>query len=143
MAIIMMIRTYTEMLRYPTWEERFNYLKLHGVVANETFGIHRYLNQKLYRSMEWKQLRNQIIFRDNGCDLAARGYEIQGKILIHHMNPITFDDLDNMNPCVFDPENLISVSYETHNAIHYGSLEYAKGQQPVERTPNDTCPWRK
>lgn len=137
-----MIRTYTELIRYSSWEERFNYLRLHGVVTGETFGVSRYLNQSFYHSKEWQHIRDQVILRDNGCDLGIPNYEIKGKIYIHHMNPLTAEDLLNMTDSVFDLNNLICVSYETHNAIHYGSDEYIRSRQYVERTPNDTCPWK-
>jgi len=140
--MLVMIRTYTELMHYPSWEERFNYLKLHGSVAGETFGANRYLNQQFYRSREWQDLRTKIILRDNGCDLGFPGYEIQGRVLIHHLNPITLEDLAVLNDCVLDPENLICVSYDTHNAIHYGNADYVSFQKVVDRRPNDTCPWK-
>jgi len=139
----MMKRTYTELIRYSSWEERFNYLKLHGSVAGETFGANRYLNQKFYHSKEWQNVRRTIILRDNGCDLGFPGCEIQGKVYIHHINPICYEDLAALNSSVFDPENLICVSYETHNAIHYGGDEYLRLRAVCERSPDDTCPWRK
>ena len=141
--MIMMTNTkrYSELSTIPTYEERFKYLQLKGAVGNDTFGYDRYLNQILYNSPEWKRLRNQIIIRDNGRDLGCEGYEIYGRILIHHMNPITVDDIVSRDPIVFDPENLICVSHNTHNAIHYGD-ENLLIMAPVERTKNDTCPWR-
>ena len=137
----MSIKTYSELIALPTYEERFNYLKLEGVVGEMTFGFDRYLNQKLYTSQEWKTVRNQVIVRDNGCDLACEGYEIYGKILIHHINPITVEDVINHNPIIFDLENLISTTHNTHNAIHYGD-ENLLIKGPIERTKNDTIPWR-
>ena len=137
----MSIKTYSELITLPTYEERFNYLKLEGVVGEMTFGFDRYLNQKLYTSQEWKTVRNQVIVRDNGCDLACEGYEIYGKILIHHINPITVEDIINRNPIIFDLENLISTTHNTHNAIHYGD-ENLLIKEPIERTKNDTIPWR-
>ena len=134
-------KRYSELTTIPTYEERFKYLQLKGAVGNDTFGYDRYLNQILYNSPEWKRLRNQIIIRDNGRDLGCEGYEIYGRILIHHMNPITVDDIVSRDPIVFDPENLICVSHNTHNAIHYGD-ENLLIMAPVERTKNDTCPWR-
>lgn len=134
-------KLYSELITIPTYEERFKYLQLKGAVGNDTFGYDRYLNQILYNSPEWKRLRNQIIIRDNGRDLGCEGYEIYGRILIHHMNPITVDDVVSRDPIVFDPENLICVSHNTHNAIHYGD-ENLLIMAPVERTKNDTCPWR-
>lgn len=135
------IKRYSELSTIPTYEERFQYLQLKGAVGNDTFGYDRYLNQILYNSPEWKRLRNQIIIRDNGRDLGCEGYEIYGRILIHHMNPITVEDIVSRNPIVFDPENLICVSHSTHNAIHYGDKNLLI-MVPVERTKNDTCPWR-
>lgn len=137
----MSIKRYSELITIPTYEERFQYLQLKGAVGKDTFGYDRYLNQILYNSPEWKRLRNQIIIRDNGCDLGCEGYEIYGRVLIHHMNPITVEDVVSRNPIVFDPENLICVSHNTHNAIHYGD-ESLLILAPVERTKNDTCPWR-
>lgn len=137
----MSIKTYSELITIPTYEERFQYLQLKGAVGKDTFGYDRYLNQIFYNSPEWKRLRNQIIIRDNGCDLGCEGYEIYGRVLIHHLNPITVEDVVSRNPIVFDPENLICVSHNTHNAIHYGD-ESLLILAPVERTKNDTCPWR-
>lgn len=136
------IRTYSELITIPTFEERFEYLKLNGSVGLETFGRDRYLNQILYNSPEWRRFRPEIIVRDNGCDLACEGYEIFGKILIHHINPITAQDILNRNPKVFDPENVITTVHNTHNAIHYGD-ENLLITAPIERSRNDTCPWRK
>ena len=137
-----LIRTYSELITIPTFEERFEYLKLNGSVGLETFGHDRYLNQILYNSLEWRRFRPEIIVRDNGCDLACEGYEIFGKILIHHINPITAQDILNRNPKVFDPENVITTVHNTHNAIHYGD-ENLLITAPIERSRNDTCPWRK
>ena len=136
------IRTYSELITIPTFEERFEYLKLNGSVGLETFGHDRYLNQILYNSPEWRRFRPEIIVRDNGCDLACEGYEIFGKILIHHINPITAKDILNRNPKVFDPENVITTVHNTHNAIHYGD-ENLLITAPIERSRNDTCPWLK
>ena len=137
----MSIRTYSELIAIPTFEERFEYLQLKGSVGKDTFGYDRYLNQVLYRSPEWKRLRNQIIIRDDGCDLACDGYDIYDKVLIHHLNPITVEDVLARSRKVFDPDNLVCVSHNTHNAIHYGDVDLlATG--PIIRTKNDTCPWR-
>ena len=137
----MSIRTYSELITIPTFEERFEYLQLKGSVGKDTFGYDRYLNQVLYRSPEWKRLRNQIIIRDGGCDLACDGYDIYDKVLIHHLNPITVEDVLARSRKVFDPDNLVCVSNNTHNAIHYGDVDLlATG--PIIRTKNDTCPWR-
>lgn len=143
MAVVMMakIRTYSELIALPTFEERFNYLKLDGFVGKDTFGFDRYLNQNFYRSAEWKHVRDQIIVRDNGCDLGVDGYDIPSRILIHHMNPINASDILDMTDYLTNPEYLICVSHNTHNAIHYGS-ESNLNNKYVERTKNDTCPWK-
>lgn len=135
------MRTYRELSRLKTFDERFEYLKLGGIVGEATFGFERYLNQMLYNSSEWRRLRNRIIVRDNGCDLGLEGYEIHGIIIVHHMNPINADDLKSFSEDVFNPENLICVSLDTHNAIHYGDKSLIP-QMPVERRPGDTCPWK-
>lgn len=137
----MSIRTYSELITIPTFEERFKYLQLKGSVGKDTFGYDRYLNQVLYRSPEWKRLRNQIIIRDGGCDLACDGYDIYDKVLIHHLNPITVEDVLARSRKVFDPDNLVCVSHNTHNAIHYGGVDLLV-TGPIIRTKNDTCPWR-
>ena len=137
----MSIRTYSELITIPTFEERFKYLQLKGSVGKDTFGYDRYLNQVLYRSPEWKRLRNQIIIRDGGCDLACDGYDIYNKVLIHHLNPITVEDVLTRSRNVFDPDNLVCVSHSTHNAIHYGDGDLLV-TGPIIRTKNDTCPWR-
>lgn len=137
----MSIRTYSELITIPTFEERFEYLQLKGSVGKDTFGYDRYLNQILYRSPEWKRLRNQIIIRDGGCDLACEGYDIYSKVLIHHLNPITVEDVLARSRKVFDPDNLVCVSHNTHNAIHYGDVDLLVAG-PIIRTKNDTCPWR-
>lgn len=137
-----MIRTYSELIKLPTFEDRFRYLKLDGTVGASTFGFDRYLNQVFYRSSEWKKLRNEIILRDNACDLAIEGYEIYGRsIIIHHMNPITVEEIEHRDSTIFDPEFLVTTVLTTHNAIHYGD-ESLLPKKPVMRTPNDTCPWR-
>ena len=137
----MSIKTYSELITIPTFEERFEYLQLKGSVGKDTFGYDRYLNQVLYRSPEWKRLRNQIIIRDGGCDLACDGYDIYDKVLIHHLNPITVEDVLARSRKVFDPDNLVCVSHSTHNAIHYGDVDLLV-TGPIIRTKNDTCPWR-
>ena len=137
----MSIRTYSELITIPTFEERFEYLQLKGSVGKDTFGYDRYLNQVLYRSPEWKRLRNQIIIRDGGCDLACDGYDIYDKVLIHHLNPITVEDVLTRSRKVFDPDNLVCVTHSTHNAIHYGDVDLLV-TGPIIRTKNDTCPWR-
>lgn len=134
-------RCYRELSRIPTFNERFEYLKLSGVVGEDTFGFDRYMNQILYTSSKWKRLRNQIIVRDNGCDLGLEGYDIPDKIIVHHMNPVSVQDLEEFSEDVFNPEYLICVSAITHNAIHYGDKSLLP-QMPVERRPGDTCPWK-
>lgn len=138
---MMSIKTYSELITIPTFEERFEYLQLKGSVGKDTFGYDRHLNQVLYRSPEWKRLRNQIIIRDCGCDLACEGYDINSKVLIHHLNPITVEDVLARSRKVFDPDNLVCVSHNTHNAIHYGDVDLLV-TGPIIRTKNDTCPWR-
>lgn len=133
--------TYSEALLYLDFERRFNYLKLNGVVAHSTFGGHRYLNQALYQSDEWQRARREVIIRDEGCDLAIQDRPIYGRILVHHINPITQEDILNRSPVIFDLDNLITVSFETHNALHYGDYERIN-KDVVTRSPNDTCPWR-
>lgn len=136
------IKTYSELMQIPSFIGRFRYLKIGGAVGKDTFGHDRYLNQILYQSEEWKRCRRDIIIRDNGCDLACEGFDVPVRILIHHINPITVDDVIHRRPCVFDPENLITTSHNTHNAIHYGD-ENLLMFEPVERRRNDTCPWRR
>ena len=135
------IRTYSELCQLSAFEDRFDYLRLNGSVGKDTFGFDRYLNQQFYRSREWKRIRDLVILRDNGCDLGVEGYEIRGRILIHHMNPISIEDLQHMSDFLMSPEYLICVSHRTHNAIHYGD-ESLIVSAPIERSQNDTCPWR-
>lgn len=137
----MNIRTYSELITIPTFEERYNYLKLNGIVGKETFGYDRYLNQLLYRSLDWRSFRDRIIIRDNGCDLACEGFELQSRIIIHHIDPITVEDILNKHPKVFDPENVVSTSHNTHLAIHYGDKNLIS-IGPINRYKNDTCPWK-
>lgn len=137
----MKIRTYSELITLPTFEERFEYLKLGGTVGKETFGFDRYLNQTFYKTQDWLRTRDQIIIRDNGCDLAVEGREIYGRILIHHINPITMEDIVNRSSWLFDPENLICTVKNTHDAIHFSDDSLlVKG--PIARSKNDMCPWR-
>lgn len=144
MTVICMtnIKTYSELITLPTFEERYRYLRLQGTVGKDTFGFDRYLNQKFYRSAEWKRIRDQVIIRDNGCDLGIDDRMIHGRILIHHMNPITDKDILNVTDALLNPEFLICVTHETHNAIHYGD-ENQLVSAPVVRRPNDTCPWKR
>lgn len=138
----MSIRTYSELITFPTFEERYDYLRLGGKVGEETFGFDRYLNQMFYRSKEWRSIRDYVIARDVGRDLGIEGHEIRGKILIHHMNPITKDDILRRSEYLLNPEYLISTIKNTHDAIHYGDKSLLI-IAPIERTRNDTCPWRR
>ena len=137
-----MIRTYSDLSRLDTFEDRYQYLKLNGSIGEETFGFDRFINQNFYKSPEWKAVRDFVIVRDNGCDLGVEGYEIRGKIFIHHMNPILPKDIETRSEFLLDPEYLISTTHPTHNAIHYGD-ESLLIQAPIERSKNDTCPWRR
>ncbi len=136
-----MFKTYTELIKLETFEERFEYLKLDGLVGAETFGSHRWLNQVLYQSPEWKQIRDRIIFRDRGCDLGVEGRDIFEHAYIHHLNPISKQQILDRDPILFDPENLITVSYQTHQAIHYSDKSILM-LDPIERFANDVAPWR-
>lgn len=136
------IRTYSELIMLPTFEERFKYLQLEGSVGKDTFGYDRYLNQLFYKTTEWKQLRRELIVRDNGCDLGVEGYEIYGRIIIHHLNPINREDIINRTEYLLNPDFLICTTHNTHNAIHYGD-ESLLTVLPVERSKNDTCPWKR
>ena len=140
--LLKMLRTYSELSRLQTFRERFEYLRLDGIVGAETFGFDRYLNQAFYNSDEWKAVRKTVIIRDNGCDLGMDGYDIHGKIIVHHMNPFSIDDVLHRKEELLDPEFLISTVLNTHNAIHYGD-ESLLPSAPIVRTRNDTCPWRK
>ena len=136
------MKTYSELCKLTTFEERFNYLRLDGAVGEETFGYDRYLNQAFYKSPEWRRVRDQVIIRDNGCDLGIPGYELNHRIFIHHMNPIIAQDFENHSADILDPENLICVSFETHQLLHYGSDLSIQLRKPIERKKNDTCPWK-
>lgn len=137
-----MIRTYSELIKLPTFEERYRYLRLGGRVGEDTFGFDRYLNQLFYKSDEWLSLRDEIIVRDNGCDLGIPGRDIYGRIIIHHMNPIAVRDILDRSDILLNPEYLICTVKRTHDAIHYGN-EDSLLTIPVARTRNDTCPWKK
>ena len=137
----MSIKTYSELIQYPTFEDRFKYLQLKGRVGEDTFGFDRYINQRFYRSVEWKRIRDQVILRDKGCDLGILGHEIYERVIIHHMNPISAKDISDVTDYLLNPEYLICVSHLTHNAIHYGD-ESILVTTPIERRKNDTCPWR-
>lgn len=136
------IKTYSQLIQIPTFIERYRYLRLGGKAGEITFGNERYLNQILYKSPEWKSFRRQIIIRDNCYDLACDGYSIAGVPLIHHINPITIEDVVNRSDAIFDPENVVCVCRRTHNAIHYGDEELLTIDDIIERRPNDTIPWR-
>ena len=138
----MNIRTYSELSKLRTFKERYEYLKLSSVVGEDTFGYDRYLNQQFYKSKAWKRVRDQVIIRDNGCDLGIDYRYINSRIYVHHMNPITKSDIINLTEYLLNPEYLICVSKNTHDAIHYGSEELLYTNHMVERRPNDTCPWR-
>ena len=138
-----MTRCYSEMIQLPTFEERFEYLKCNGKVAEETFGGLRWANQRFYqRSSEWQELRRFVIIRDLGCDLAIPDRIIGSRIYIHHIEPLTIEDITNMTHKVLDPENLVCTCFQTHQAIHYGSMDLLPKTKLVERAPNDTCPWK-
>lgn len=134
-------RTYQDLISIKAFQDRFEYLRVKGYVGDSTFGGHRYLNQRLYQSPEWHRVRREVIIRDDGCDLAHPDYPIYGNVLIHHIEPITIDDILHRHPKVFDLDNLVCVSFRTHNAIHYGDSNLLP-QEFKERTKNDTCPWR-
>lgn len=133
--------TYEELIRFPTFEERFKYLQLNGKCSEETFGGHRMLNQMLYRSPQWEEIRRRVIIRDQGCDLAMIDRPIGRYLMIHHLNPLTIDQVTNFEPCVFDLNNLVCCSRETHNAIHYGEMDILTPSKPIERRPGDTRLW--
>ena len=135
------IRTYPELITLPTFEDRYRYLQLNGAVGKDTFGFDRYINQQFYRSKEWQRIRDEVIIRDNACDLGMEGYEIHGRIYVHHMNPIMVQDIQSNSDYLMNPEFLICTTHRTHNAIHYGD-ENLLARAPIERTKNDTCPWR-
>ena len=141
MVTTMIIRTYSELITLPTFEERFKYLQLNGQVGESTFGFDRYMNQVFYRSQKWKSIRDFVIIRDCGCDLGVDGYDIHGKIIIHHMNPLSMRDIETESDFLLNPDFLICTTHNTHNAIHYGD-ENLLVTAPIERTKNDTCPWR-
>lgn len=136
-----MVRTYSDLIRMDSFEDRLKYLSLNGIVGNETFGTDRYLNQMFYKSKEWRKIRDVVIIRDNGCDLGVLGFEIFSKILVHHINPICSEDILDYTESLLNPEYLITVSIDTHNAIHYGDCSIDR-RLPAERTKWDTCPWK-
>jgi len=136
-------KSYSELIKLPTFEERYEYCKLSAAVADPTFAGHRWLNQVLYNSPEWKSVRRDVIVRDEGCDLAHPDRPIMRKIYIHHLNPLTIEDVEKRRDLIFDMDNLVCVSFDTHQAIHYGDEKLLIPTKPTERTPNDTCPWKK
>lgn len=136
------IRSYSELIRLKTFEERFDYLKFSAKIGEKTFGYERYLNQMFYGSNQWRAFRREVIIRDNGCDLGLEGYEIFDRIEVHHINPITIEMIENEDPMLMDLENVICASSRTHKAIHYGDHSLLP-KAPVVRKPNDTCPWKK
>lgn len=137
-----MSKRYSELKQLKTFEERFDYLKLGGVVGHETFGFDRVFNQKFYKSPEWRKVRDTVIVRDGGCDLGMEDRPIYGKVFIHHMNPISINDIQDASEYLLNPDFLVCVSFETHQAIHYGDLSLLP-TEPVEREKNDTCPWKR
>lgn len=137
-----MIRTYSELIKFDTFVDRYQYLRLDGKVGEETFGFDRWLNQLFYKDPEWLSIRNEVIIRDNGCDLGIADREIHSRILVHHMNPISREDILARSEFLLNPEYLICTSKVTHDAIHYGDENLLMGE-PIERTRNDTCPWRR
>lgn len=140
----MSIKSYSELMTLSTFEDRFRYLKLNGIVGRDTFGFDRVFNQQFYKSSkDWLRVRDQVIIRDNGCDLGVKGYEIRGqRIIIHHLNPIDMSDISDVTEFLLNPEYLITTTHRTHNAIHYGD-ENLLLSKPIERTKYDTCPWRR
>lgn len=136
-----MIKTYSELIRFKTLEERYRYLRIGGRIGEETFGFDRWMNQAFYKDPRWRDIRDEVITRDNGCDLGLEGYDIHGKIFVHHMNPVTKDDILHNFDSLLNPEFLISTSKRTHDAIHYGNEDLLP-QSPIVRTRNDTCPWK-
>ncbi len=137
----MLVKSYRNLILLPSFDDRYEYLKLQGVVGESTFGFDRYMNQHFYTSREWRQFRNKIIARDDGCDMGLEDYPIAGRVIIHHINPLTVEDFENLTDALFDPDNVICVSENTHQAIHYGDVSLLPAP-PIVRAPNDTCPWR-
>ena len=142
-AIRMSVRTYSELSKLTTFKERFNYLSLNGQVGKDTFGFDRIFNQKFYTSKEWRHIRDLVIVRDNGCDLGIEGYDIVGQnLIIHHINPISLEDIESKSDILLNPEYLITTTHNTHNAIHYGDDKLLI-TGPIQRSKNDTCPWKR
>ena len=139
----MKLRTYSELIRLRTFEERFEYLELNGIIGADTFGFDRYMNQEFYKSKEWMSIRDKIIVRDKGCDLGMEGHKICGRIIVHHMNPISQKDIIFGSDLLLNPEYLICVTHMTHQAITYGNRNLLPPEKIVERRKNDTCPWKR
>lgn len=137
------MKSYSELISIPSFVERYRYLRIGGSIGEETFGCDRWLNQVFYKDPEWRSVRNEIIIRDGACDLAMPGFDIRARILVHHINPITKADVINRSSCLFDPENLVCTSDNTHNAIHYGDESMLVIVTPIIRAANDTCPWKR
>ena len=137
----MIERSYHELIQFDTFIDRYNYLKIGGLVGEETFGFERFINQQLYKSRKWRKSRDEVIIRDDGCDLGVPGYEIYDMIIVHHMIPLSIDDIEEERDWIYDPEYLICVSKRTHNAIHFGD-DRMLPKGPIERRPHDTCPWK-
>lgn len=141
--IRMSVRTYSELSKLTTFKERFNYLRLDGQVGKDTFGFDRIFNQKFYTSKEWRHIRDLVVVRDNGCDLGIEGYDIVGQnLIIHHINPISLEDIESKSDILLNPEYLITTTHNTHNAIHYGDDKLLI-TGPIQRSKNDTCPWKR
>lgn len=136
------MRTYSELIQIPSFVERYRYLRMSGTIGEATFGFDRWLNQTFYRSSEWQKIRREVLLRDNACDLAHPDYPASGRLIIHHMNPITEKDIVERSEILLDPEYLITTTHDTHNAIHYGGESLLVSDTPIERYPNDLCPWR-
>lgn len=134
--------SYQELIRFRTFDERFRYLQMFAMIGEETFGSNRYLNQKFYKSIEWKRVRRRVILRDNGCDLGLEDYPIKGGVYIHHLNPITETDILDRKPCIFDLDNLVCCSLSTHNLLHFGTNGDIPDRAPVIRFQYDTIPWK-
>lgn len=135
-------RCYSELIALPTFEQRFNYCNLNGVIGEDTFGFHRYLNQAVYQGTRWRRLRDKLIVRDDCCELAMPDHKIRGKVILHHLNPLEPEEIEELDECVYDEENLVCVSLMMHNAIHYGSFDLVRPFEEIERRPFDTAPWR-
>ena len=139
--VTMMRRSYRELIQYSSFEDRFNYLRTASRVGELTFGYDRYLNQSFYRSDEWRKARDKVIIRDEGCEMGLPGFQINGRLIVHHINPLTLEEVEGLSESLTDPDNLICVSFDLHNAIHYGDEKFLTAALPAERFPGDTSPW--